>query len=154
MKSSLRVFTNVSDRTRKNMSHIKGKDTSIEVKLRKALWNNGIRYRKNYKALPGKPDIAVTKYKIAIFCDSEYFHGKDWEKLKARLEKGNNPTYWITRISENMARDRRNDALLNGLGWSVIHFWGSDIKDNIEECLVTVKEAIDEKILEDDVPIV
>lgn len=61
------------------MSHIKGKDTSIEVLLRKALWHKGIRYRKNYKKLPGTPDIAITKYKIAIFCDSEFFHGYNWE---------------------------------------------------------------------------
>ena len=59
----------------KNMSSIKSKDTSIELVLRKALWNKGIRYRKNYKELPGTPDIVLTKYKIAIFCDSEFFHG-------------------------------------------------------------------------------
>ena len=71
----------------KNMVNIKSKDTSIEVVLRKALWKKGIRYRKNYKLLPGTPDIAITKYKIAIFCDSEFFHGKDWEVLKPLLEK-------------------------------------------------------------------
>lgn len=72
----------------KNMSHIKSRDTLIEVKLRKALWNKGYRYRKNYSKLPGKPDIVLTKYKIAIFCDSEFFHGKDWEVLRPRLERG------------------------------------------------------------------
>ena len=74
----------------KTMSRIKGKDTSIEVSLRKALWAEGIRYRKNYKGLPGRPDIAITKYKIAIFCDSEFFHGKDWEQLKEKLMRGKN----------------------------------------------------------------
>ena len=69
------------------MRHIKSKDTSIEVKLRKELWSRGYRYRKNVSNLPGKPDIVLTKYKIAIFCDSEFFHGKDWEILKPRLEK-------------------------------------------------------------------
>ena len=68
------------------MSHIKGKDTSIEVLLRKALWHKGIRYRKNYKKLPGTPDIAITKYKIAIFCDSEFFHGYNWE-IQKRTEE-------------------------------------------------------------------
>ena len=63
----------------RNMSNIKNKDTSIELKLRKALWEKGYRYRKNYNKLPGKPDIVLTKYRIAIFCDSEFFHGKDWE---------------------------------------------------------------------------
>lgn len=72
------------------MSNIHSKDTKIEVQLCKALWHKGYRYRKSYKELPGKPDIVITKYKIAIFCDSEFFHGKNWDELKARLEKGNN----------------------------------------------------------------
>lgn len=71
----------------KNMKNIRSKDTSIELKLRKELWRRGYRYRKNYTELPGKPDIVLTKYKIAIFCDSEFFHGKDWEVLKPQLEK-------------------------------------------------------------------
>ena len=75
----------VTEKSHKNMSRIKGKDTSIEVTLRRALWNRGYRYRKNCKDLPGRPDIALTKYKIAVFCDGEFFHGKDWEVLKPRL---------------------------------------------------------------------
>ena len=87
----------------KNMVNIKGKNTSIELCLRKALWNRGIRYRKNYNKLPGKPDIAITKYKIAVFCDSEFFHGKDWEVLKPRLEAGNSVCVpVINRIAENI----------------------------------------------------
>ena len=78
MKSNERKFENVTEQRRKTMSKIRGKDTSIEVTLRKMLWQKGYRYRKNYKALPGSPDICLTKYKIAIFCDSEFFHGKDW----------------------------------------------------------------------------
>lgn len=76
-----------ADQRRKNMQHIRSKDTSIEVMLRKALWAKGYRYRKNPKNLPGKPDIVLTKYKIAVFCDGEFFHGKDWEILKPKLEK-------------------------------------------------------------------
>lgn len=85
----------------RTMSHIKGKDTSIEVILRKALWHKGIRYRKNYKKLPGTPDIAITKYRIAIFCDSEFFHGYNWEVKKQKL--GHNREYWIKKIERNMA---------------------------------------------------
>lgn len=81
----------------KNMKNIRSKDTSIELKLRKELWRRGYRYRKNYTELPGKPDIVLTKYKIAIFCDSEFFHGKDWEVLKPQLEKGKNADFWIKR---------------------------------------------------------
>lgn len=69
----------------KNMRNIRSQNTSIELLLRKALWHKGYRYHKNYKKLPGSPDIVLTKYKIAIFCDSEFFHGKDWEILKLRL---------------------------------------------------------------------
>ena len=93
------------EQRRKNMQHICSKNTKIEVTLRKALWKRGYRYRKNYKELPGKPDIVLTKYKIAIFCDSEFFHGKDWEVLKPRLEKGSNSNFWISKISRNRERD-------------------------------------------------
>lgn len=131
------------------MRHIRSKDTSIEVKLRKELWNKGYRYRKNYKKLPGSPDIALTKYKIAIFCDSEFFHGKDWEVLKARLEKGNNPDYWIKKIERNRDRDMENDKKLLFLGWTVIHFWGKDILRNTDECIRVIEETIwDIRILE------
>ena len=124
------------------MSRIRGKDTAIEVRLRKALWNKGIRYRKNYKALPGKPDIAITKHRIAIFCDSEFFHGKDWEVLKPRIEKGNNGKYWVDKISRNIERDRETDKKLLFLGWTVIHFWGEDILKNTDECLRVIEETI------------
>jgi DNA mismatch endonuclease Vsr len=80
------------------MSRIRSKDTSIEVILSKAMWHKGYRYRKNYKELPGTPDIVLTKNRIAIFCDSEFFHGKDWGRLKLRLENGNNITYWIKKL--------------------------------------------------------
>ena len=126
----------------KNMKNIRGKDTRIEVILRKALWNKGYRYRKNYKKLPGSPDIALTKYKIAIFCDGEFFHGKDWEVLKPRLEKGNNPDYWIPKITRNMERDMETDKKLLFLGWTVLHFWGKDILKHPEECIQVVEETI------------
>lgn len=111
------------EQRRKNMQNIKSKDTSIELMLRKALWDEGYRYRKNYKVLPGKPDIALTKYKIAIFCDSEFFHGKDWEVLRARLNRSDKGDYWIRKIERNMARDREVEKKLQYLGWKVIRFW-------------------------------
>ena len=140
----------------KNMSKIHNKDTSIELLLRKTLWHNGYRYRKNYKALPGSPDIVLTKYKIAIFCDSEFFHGKDWEYLKLRLERGNNPDYWIKKIERNRTRDFENDKKLLFLGYTVLHFWGRDIKNHTDECLQIIEEAIwDNTVSEiyDDTPI-
>ena len=127
---------------RKNMQHIKSKDTKIEVILRKALWKKGYRYRKNYTKLPGNPDIALTKYKIAIFCDGEFFHGKDWEVLKPRLEKSNNSEFWISKISRNRERDNEVNKRLIFLGWTVIRFWGKDIKNNLDECLTVIEESI------------
>lgn len=127
---------------RKNMQHIKSKDTKIEVILRKALWNKGIRYRKNYKALPGNPDIAITKYKIAIFCDGEFFHGKDWEVLRPKLECSNNSEFWISKISKNRERDDETNKQLLFMGWTVIRFWGNDIKRNTDECMKVIEESI------------
>lgn len=137
-----RFHGEVTEKSHKNMSRIRGKDTSIEVVLRKALWHRGFRYRKNYKELPGRPDIVLTKYRIAIFCDSEFFHGKDWEILKLRLEKGKNPDYWIKKIERNRSRDFETDKKLLFLGYTVIHFWGQDIKKHTDECIQTIEEAI------------
>lgn len=137
------------EQRRKNMRRIKSNNTSIEMALRKALWQRGYRYRKNYKKLPGKPDIALTKYKIAIFCDSEFFHGKDWEVLKSRLEKGNNSEYWVKKISRNMERDEEINKQLLFLGWTVIRFWGKDILKNTAECIRVIDETIFELQLEE-----
>lgn len=126
----------------KNMKNIKGKDTKIEVLLRKALWHKGYRYRKNYKKLEGKPDIVLTKYKIAIFCDGEFFHGKDWEKLRERLKRGDNVEFWIKKIARNMEHDNDINKRLEFEGWTVLRFWGNDIKRNPEECVKTVEETI------------
>ena len=131
------------------MSCIRGKDTSIEVTLRKALWNRGYRYRKNLKDLPGRPDIALTKYKIAIFCDSEFFHGKDWEVLKPQLERGKNAEFWINKISKNQQRDDEINKQLQFLGWTVIRFWGKEIMKHTEECIKVIEETVFDESLND-----
>lgn len=132
-----------------NMKYIHSKNTKIEVILRKALWNAGFRYRKNYEKLPGKPDIALTKYKIAIFCDGEFFHGKDWEVLKPKLEKGNNPDFWIKKITRNQQRDEEVNKQLWFMGWTVIRFWGNEIKKNPEQCVKVVEETIFDLMMEE-----
>lgn len=137
-----RFHGEASERSRKNMSRIKGKDTSIEVALRKALWAKGYRYRKNYKKLPGAPDIVFTKYRLAVFCDSEFFHGKDWEILKPKLEKGKNAEYWVKKIGRNMKRDIEKDKTLGFMGWTVIHFWGKDILKDTQACVKVIEEAM------------
>ena len=124
------------------MQHIRSNNTKIEEILRKALWNKGYRYRKNFKDLPGKPDIVITKYKIAIFCDGEFFHGKDWEVLKQRLENSNNSEYWINKISKNMHHDDQVNKELMFMGWTVILFWCNDIKKNTDECIKVIDEVV------------
>ncbi len=134
----------------KAMSHIRSKDTSIEIKLRKELWRRGYRYQKNYQKLPGKPDIALTKEKIAVFCDSEFFHGKDWYTvLRPRLLRGSNPEFWEKKILRNMERDKENNLALLNMGWTVIRFWGSEIKKNPDACIAVIEECIFDQMISD-----
>lgn len=133
----------------KTMKRVKSKDTSIEVILRKALWAKGIHYRKNDVSLPGKPDIVIPRYKIVIFCDSEFFHGKDWDKLKLQLQRGNNPDYWIKKIQRNRQRDAENEKKLKFMGWAVLRFWGKDIVKDTEGCVRAVEEMIFDLTMDD-----
>jgi DNA mismatch endonuclease (patch repair protein) len=118
----------------KNMQHIRGKNTKAEVLLRKELWKRGIRYRKNYKALPGKPDIAVTKYKIAIFVDGDFWHARGHEENPGEQIKTNS-AFWSKKLKRNMERDREvNEALLE-LNWLVLRFWDSDVLKDVRKCV-------------------
>lgn len=136
------------EQRKKNMKNIRSKDTSIELCLRKALWNKGYRYRKNYKKIPGTPDIAITKYKIAVFCDSEFFHGKDWQTLKQHLINADRGEFWINKIQMNIERDERVNQELTRMGWKVIRFWGKDIKQSTDICVSAIEDAIIESIIE------
>lgn len=128
------------------MSSIKSKNTGIEMRLRRALWSKGYRYRLNCRDVPGKPDIAIKKYKIAIFCDSEFFHGKNWEStLLPQLQKGSNSEFWIKKISRNMERDREVNTTLQRAGWSVLRFWGKDITHDVDSCAERIISEIEKK---------
>lgn len=124
----------------KRMSKVKLKGNKNETKLAKALWHKGFRYRLNYKELPGSPDIAITKYYIAIFVDGEFWHGKNFEEKQNKLK--NNRDYWIEKITENINRDILNDRLLRELGWIPIHFWSRDVEKNILDCVKEVEEVV------------
>lgn len=117
----------------KNMSHIKYKDTKPEVFLRKKLWNRGVRYRKNFKGLPGKPDIAITKKKIAIFVDGEYWHGYNWKVNRDHIHTHRD--YWVPKIEKNMKRDLEVNAKLQSMGWTVVRFWSKEVLKNIDYCV-------------------
>ena len=129
------------EQRRRNMQAIHSKDTPIELLLRKALWERGVRYRKNYKKLIGKPDIAITKYKIAVFCDSDYWHGYDWENRTQRIKS--NRDYWVPKIERNMARDREVTEALQRDGWLVLRFWEWQIRKHLSECVESVLQAIE-----------
>ena len=123
-----------------NMSRIRCKNTKPEDVVRKYLFSQGLRYRKNDKRLPGSPDIAILKYHIAVFVDGEFWHGKDWEARKKRLKR--NREYWIEKIEENMARDLRDDQLLMQAGWVPIHFWEKEVIKDLSTCVATIEEVI------------
>jgi len=122
------------------MSRIRGKDTSIEVKLRKALWHKGIRYRKNCKDVFGRPDICIKSKKIAIFCDSEFWHGKLYKEGKSIPKK--NREFWTEKLEKNIMRDHDVNEKLKKDGWKVLRFWQKDIEKNLEKCVSEVLDVL------------
>ena len=128
------------EQRRKNMQAVKNKDSKIEMILRSALWEKGIRYRKNYSKLIGKPDIVLTKYCIAVFVDSEFWHGYNWESKKHEIKS--NKEFWINKIEDNMDRDIFVTNQLKNDGWIVLRFWGKEIINNLEKCIRDIDDAI------------
>lgn len=126
------IFT--KEKRSKIMRAIKSKNTKEEVRLAKALWHRGHRYRKNDRTVFGTPDLSFKKYKIAIFVDGEFFHGKDWNKVKVRLDT--NKDYWIKKIERNQERDIEVNQYLASKGWTVLRFWSKDVK---QKCYTTVR---------------
>ena len=128
----------------KRMSKVKLKDGVAEKLLAKKLWHEGIRYRKNYRKIPGSPDIAITKTKIAIFVDGEFWHGYCWNKRKLTIKT--NRDYWVNKIEENISRDLKVKKLLEIEGWKVIRFWEKDIKKDVDNCLTIILKLINDDI--------
>jgi DNA mismatch endonuclease (patch repair protein) len=85
------------------------------------------RFRKNVASLPGRPDVVFPRVHLAVFCDGDFWHGKDWSVRRATLAQGTNAPYWIAKIEANRARDRRHTAALRADGWIVLRFWESAI---------------------------
>lgn len=124
----------------KNMKAVKSKGSKIETALQKELWRRGLRYRKNAKQVYGKPDIAFIGKKVAVFCDSEFFHGYDWDNKQKEIKS--NRDFWIPKIERNMQRDKEVTERLQAEGWTVIRFWGNDIKRNLKNCADIVESAL------------
>lgn len=128
-----------SEQRSKNMRAIKSTETKAEVALAKALWHLGYRYRKNNKTVFGKPDFTFKKLKIAIFVDSEFFHGKHWE---TRKKPQTNPEFWIKKNERNIQRDIEVNTYLESQNWKVLRFWSEDIKKKLQDCLIIIEDAI------------
>lgn len=125
----------------KIMSKIRGKDTKPELQFRKALWKKGVRYRIDSKQLPGRPDVSIKKYKLAIFIDGEYWHGYNWDERKVKLKT--NREFWIPKIERNMQRDREVNQQLKEMDFTVFRFWTHEVKDNLKTCINDVMMYLD-----------
>ena len=123
-----------------NMQRVKSKDSEIEKILRNALWNKGYRYRKNVKDIFGHPDIVFKSKKVAIFWDSEFWHGYDWERKKNEIKTRQD--FWIPKIERNMQRDKEVNMKLSEEGWTVLRFWGTEIKKQTENCVKEIEKCI------------
>lgn len=123
-----------------NMHQVKSKDTKIEVILRKELWSRGLRYQKNSKKVFGKPDIVFIGKKVAVFCDSEFWHGYDWDNKKKEFKS--HQDFWVPKIERNIGRDKEVTEKLQSEGWIVLRFWGNEIKKDVVGCAEIIEKAV------------
>lgn len=131
------------EQRRKNMQAVKNKDSKIEMLLRDELWKRGLRYQKNRNDVFGKPDIVFKGKKIAVFCDSEFWHGYNWEERKKDFKS--HQEFWIPKIERNMQRDVEVTQKLEADGWIVLRFWGNEIKKETEKCANIIEKAVKSK---------
>lgn len=131
------------EQRKRNMKAIKSHGTKMEIRLTKALWAQGLRYRKNDKRVFGRPDISFSKKRIAIFIDSEYFHGKNWDVEKYRIKT--NRQFWWNKIESNIVRDRLVNETLKAGGWKVLRFWSTDVRKDLDLCLKRIEKELNER---------
>lgn len=131
------------EQRRRNMQAVKNKDSEIEILLRRALWNRGIKYRKNVKTVFGHPDIAFLGKRVAVFCDSEFWHGYDWKNKKNEFKS--HQEFWIPKIERNIQRDKEVTNRLLESGWAVIRFWGKDIKKDPDACADYIVQILEKR---------
>ncbi len=130
------------EQRRTNMQAVKNKGSKIETILGKDLWASGLRYRKNDKSVFGKPDFTFKKYKIAIFADSEFWHGKNWKSRK--YDHKSNVEFWTIKIERNIERDKEVNSYLKKAGWIVLRFWGKEIEKDRASCINKIINKINE----------
>jgi DNA mismatch endonuclease (patch repair protein) len=122
------------------------KDTAHEVLLCRALWRMGLRYRKHVSRLPGNPDLVFARARVIVFCDGDFWHGRNWGHLKAQLEQRHNSAYWVAKIGRNRERDRHTSALLEGQGWTVLRLWETDIKNDPSNAAAAISATVNARL--------
>lgn len=127
----------------RNMQAVKNKNSDIELALRKELWRRGIRYRKNVKSVFGHPDLAFIGKKVAVFCDSEFWHGYDWDNRKNDIKTRRE--FWIPKIERNIQQDIEVTEELERQGWAVLRFWGKEIKKETVRCADIIQQTLEER---------
>jgi DNA mismatch endonuclease (patch repair protein) len=121
-------------------------DTKPELLLRRALWKEGLRYRKNRTDLSGAPDIVFPGPRVIVFVDGDFWHGKNWNTRKAKLAQGHNANYWISKIERNVARDREQNRELQTAGWLVLRVWESEVHSNLGEVVLRIESALRQRV--------
>lgn len=121
------------------MRAVKGKDTTLETRVRSALWRLGLRFRKNVASLPGKPDIAFTRKKVVVFIDSCFWHGCPRHLRRPQ----SNQDYWEAKIDGNRQRDAQIDAAYSEMSWRVIRIWEHELKEDFHHCLARIVDLVD-----------
>ncbi len=124
-----------------NMSRVRNKDSKIELTLRRALWKQGLRYRLHCKDIIGNPDIVFRRKKVAVFVDSEFWHGYGWSEDK-KEEFKTNREFWVNKIERNIKRDKEVNEALRTAGWTVLRFWGNEIKNDCSACVSMVEAEL------------
>jgi len=119
-----------SEQASRSMQGNRSKDTKPEMMLRRELWHRGHRYRLHRDDLPGRPDIVFVGDRVAVFCDGDFWHGRNWETRKKKLERGANSDYWVEKIAANRKRDERHTRVLEEDGWTVVRLWESQIRED------------------------
>ncbi len=122
--------------------------TVHEKLLQRELRRLGLRFRRNVRTLPGKPDVVFADAKVAVFCDGDFWHGREWKRLKPKLIRGANARYWTAKIASNIQRDHRIDETLKALGWSVLRVWETDIRQNAKASAERVRALIERTVVQ------
>jgi DNA mismatch endonuclease (patch repair protein) len=142
-RPSFAAYRSCSEASSKTKRANRGRDTTHERLLRSELFLRGMRFRKNVKTLLGTPDIVFPKAKTVVFCDGDFWHGRDWTRRKVKLQKGSNSKYWVQKIEHNRQRDKLVTRKLRTAGWRVVRVWETDILNDVATVANSISELLD-----------